>query len=867
MTWWKRKNRVDELERELRVHLELEAEERQQEGFSSAEAEMSARRLFGNVTRIQEEIHEMWTWMWLDNLVRDLRYGWRGLYKSPVFTLTAALSLALGTGATLIVCGVLESAFFNSVTAKDIGRLKKVDGDGQRFSYLHFEQLSASAPALADFAAYHRTNLSFSSGDELKSVAADVVSGNFFQVLGVAPVIGRSFGGDEQRARNQPRVVVLSHGFWQREFNGDIGVLGRAVKVNREPFTVIGVLPPSYRSIHGYGITSDLYAPISSLLLGELDRADNERLELICRLRADASAPQVESSLLASMERWKQQFPAEIDKQRKYQVRLSPLAGLERLRNDGIPMEMALFLAFLILSGALVLLIACGNVGSLLLARGAKRSREFEVRRALGAPRFHLMRQLFVETFLLAVLGAGFGLALYFAASSLIDKIQPSLSLPVEVHLHLDLRLLVLTASVTLLATLLVGLTPAMQTRQRYALVSARQVGSALPLRRMLVVTQFALSFVPLVSAALLLRSLARIAVVDPGFDSKHVLIAEPSLQLREYSRQQSQQFFRAALAEIERLPDVRSVSGASTIPLGLEHSVTSMKVGDRIVPRVHTNNVTADYFRTMGIRLVQGRQFDETDREGGRPVAIVNDSFARSYLQNQPLNAGILVPQRVPGQPEPKWVGVVVVGVVADSKYGTLGEDPMPALYWPWTQQHGPLTLLIQSDSPQSNQLAVRNALAQVGGQVPVKLQLMEERIAGALLPSRIASGLLGAIGTLGLILAAVGIYGVMAYSVGQRSGEIGLRLALGATPMQVLQMTLRDALKLAFVGLLLGLGFALVATRLLSGILASGVSVIDPLSLGSVGVLLSLTALCAALLPSWRASRVDPAVALRSE
>lgn len=292
-----------------------------------------------------------------------------------------------------------------------------------------------------------------------------------------------------------------------------------------------------------------------------------------------------------------------------------------------------------------------------------------------------------------------------------------------------------------------------------------------------------------------------------------------------------------------------------------------SMRVGTRIFPRVHTSSITPDYFRTMGIRLVQGRQFDETDREGGRPVAIVNESFARSYLENQPLNAGILVPQRVPGQPEPKFVGVVVVGVVADSKYGTLGEDPMPALYWPWTQKYAPLTLLIQSDSPQSNQLAVRSALARIGGQVPIKLQLMEERIAGALLPSQIASGLLGALGTLGLVLAAVGIYGVMAYSVGLRGGEIGLRMALGATPMQVLQMTLYDALRLAFIGLLLGLGLALFATRLLSGILASGMSAIDPLSFGSVGVLLSLTALFAALLPSWRASRVDPAAALRSE
>ncbi len=862
MTWWKRKNPGDELERELRVHLEMEAEERQQEGLSSTEAQLSARRMFGNLTRVQEEIHEMWTWMWLDHLLRDLRYGWRGLYKSPAFTLTAALSLALGTGAALIVCGVLESAFFNSVTATDADQLKNVEIDGQRFSYPYYKQLSTSAQALADFAAYDQTKLSFSSGDELRSVAADIVSGNFFQVLGVAPVIGRSFSGDELRARSQPRVVVLSHGFWQREFKGDIGVLGRSVKLNRVPFTVIGVLPPSYRSIHGYGITPDVYTPINSLLLGELDRPDNERLQLICRLRADAGIVQLETSLLASAVRWKQQFPTEIN--RKHVVRLSPLTGLERLRNDGVPMEMALFLGFLILSAALVLLIACGNVGSLLLARGAKRSREFEVRRALGAPRFHLIRQLFIETFLLAVLGSGFGLALYLVASSLIDKMQPSLSLPVEVHLHLDVRILVLTASLTLLATLLVGLTPAIQAGQRYALVSARQVGGELPLRRILIMSQFAFAFVLLVSAGLLLRSLARIAVVDPGFNVKQVLLAEPFLQLREYSPQQSQQYLRAALAETKRLPGVRSVSGATTVPLGLEHSVMSMKVGARIIQRVHTNSVTADYFRTMGIRLIQGRQFQETDREGGRPVAIVNETFARRYLENQALNAKILVP--IPGQP-PTFVGVEVVGVVADSKYGTLGEDPTPALYWPWTQKYAPLTILIRSDGSQSNQLAVRQALATLDGHVPIKLQLMEERIAGALLPSRIASGLLGAIGTLGLILAAVGIYGVMAYNVSQRVGEIGLRLALGATRVQVLQMILRDALRLAFIGLLIGLGLSLLATRMISGILAAGISAIDPLSLGSVGVLLSMTALFAALLPSWRASRVDPAAALRSE
>jgi predicted permease len=864
VTRWRRNEREEDLERELRDHLEIEARERQEEGLSSEEAHFAARRLFGNTTLVKEEVREIWGWMWLDRLWQDLRYGGRGLYKSPVFTLVSVLSLALGIGATVTVFSVFEAVFFNAVTAKDVGRVKHVEIDGQRFSYLYYEKLSAGNPMLAGVAAYDQASLSLRSGNDLEKITGDIVSGNFFSVLGVAPFLGRTFTGDEGRARNQPRVVVLSHGFWERKFRADVNVLGRAIELNREPFTIVGVLPKGYRSIHGYGITPDVYVPISTLLVGELDNPGNARLRLIARLQDGVSVSQAQASIHAAAQQWRQRYPGET--LTPDQVRLDPLTGLEKMHNDGVPVELAMFFVFLLLAGGLVLLIACGNVGGLLLARGANRSREIAVRLALGAPRHHLLQQLLTESFLLAFLGAGAGMALYVLTSALLDRIQIRLSFPLEVHLNLDARALAFAIALALLATLLSGLTPAVQAGTSSSLVGSRRIGEARrSLRRILVIGQFALAFVLLVSAALFLRSLARIGNVDPGFDVKHLLTAEVSLDPNSYSQKRAERYFEAAMTEIGRLPGVRSVSGADIVPLGLEHSVMSMKAGERIIQRVHVNSVTPGYFRTMGIRLLQGRDFEASDRAGGLAVAIVNETFARKYLQNHAVAAQVLVP--APSQP-PIFSGVQVVGVVADSKYGTLGEEPTAALYWPWSQRYSPLVLQISSDAPLAGNLtAVGEVLTRLDPHVPVKLQLMQERLAGALLPSRIASALLGIIGSLGLLLAAIGIYGVMAYSVSQRTAEIGLRMAIGATRMQVQQMILRDAFLLVSAGMALGLAMAMLVTRMLSGVLAAGISAVDPLSFGPVGVLLATIALFAALIPAWRASHVDPVVALRHE
>jgi predicted permease len=836
-------------------------------GMSPEEARHAAVRKFGNLTLAKEDAREVWGWMWLEHFWRDLRYGGRGLRKSPVFTLVSVLSLAVGIGATATVFSMFEAVFFNAVTAKDIDRVKHVDIGGQTFSYRFYEELSAGNPMLTGSAAYDQTGLSLRIGNDLEKVTADIVSGNFFDLLGVAPFLGRTFTSEEGQARSQPHVVVLSYGFWERKFMLDVGVLGRVIELNQQPFTIVGVLPKAYRSIHGYGLAPDVYVPLSALLMGELDDPGNARLQIIARLRDVASVSQAQDSIYVTAQQWKRTYPGEpLNSDR---VRLDPLTGLAKMRLDGVPIELTLFFVFLILASGLVLLIACANVGGLLLARGANRSREIAVRLALGAPRHHLILQLLTESFLLAFLGAGVGIALYVLTSTLLDKIQTRLSFPREVHLTIDPRLLAFTITLMLLATLLSGLTPALQAGKRGWHLGSRQIGtetrSRRSLRRLLVVGQFAIAFVLLASAALFLRSLARISSIDPGFEVKHVFTAEVSLDPQSYSQKRAEQYFETAMVQIGRLPGVRSVSGATILPLGLEHSVMSIKAGDRIVQRVHVNNVTPGYFRTMGIPLLQGRDFQTTDRVGGVSVAIVNETFAQKYLNNRAVDAQVMEPK--PGPPT-TFSGLQIVGVVADSKLGTLGEEPTAAMYRPWSQQYGPLVFQINSDAPLAGDLAaVRETLTRLDPLVPFKLQLMQERLADALLPCRIASALLGTIGFLGLLLAAVGIYGVMSYSVSHRTSEIGLRLAIGATPTQVLQMILLDALLLVSTGMVFGGAMAVLVTRLLAGVLASGMSAIDPISFGSVGILLSAVALLGALIPAWMGSRVDPMVALRYE
>jgi predicted permease len=376
---------------------------------------------------------------------------------------------------------------------------------------------------------------------------------------------------------------------------------------------------------------------------------------------------------------------------------------------------------------------------------------------------------------------------------------------------------------------------------------------------------QFALAFVLLVSATLFLRSLREGSHVDPGFDVQHLLTADVALNPTSYPPARSEQYFRKAIAEIGRLPGVRSVAGATVVPLGMEHWVVSLKAGDHIVQRVFANSVTSGYFRTMRIPLLQGRDFQDGDRAEGAQVAIVNETLAKRYFKGNALDHLVYMPN--PG-PKPTFSPVKVIGVVSDSKYGSLGEERMPALYLPFSQQNGMLTLEVRTDSEPANILgAVGQTIASLDPHTPIKIELMQDRLAGALLPSKIASLLLTSIGVLGLLLATIGIYGMVAYSVARRTNEIGIRMALGATKADVLRMILRDATNLVFVGVAVGSMLSVFIVQALRSIVPAGMHVVDPVSFAMVGCVLTIVALIAALIPAWKGSRIDPTIALRYE
>ena len=874
MRWWdemkylvrklNRKRADQELEEEIRTHLELETQEKIEVGLSLEEARYAAQRALGNTLLIQEQTREVWGWLWLEWLLKDIRYAIRGLFRSPGFTLVSVLSLALAVGVTTGIFGIFEAVFLNAVSARNIGQLRHIEPGDSAVSYPYYQYLSsANNPAILGLAAYAESRFSFRAGDDLESVTGDIVSPNFFSVLGVTPSIGRGFSIDEQQPGREPQVVIVSHTFWKRKYGANPDILGKVINLNRESFTVVGVLPKDYRSIHGYGMAPDIYVPFSTKLVGDLDDPSLGTLQLIARVQDGVSISHLKLSLGTIVQGWRQLYPT--DRRYSDKVEVYPLTGIEKMRRDGVPVELTVFLALLILTAVLVLLIACANVAGLLVARGMNRTREIAIRLALGAARSRLIQQLLTESALLAFLGVCVGVIFYLAMATMVANVQIRASVPFELHLHLDRPLLYLCIGLVTIITLLSGLIPAFQTsRDRWRLgsnVIGEETHQRAWFRRALVVGQFALSFVLLISATLFLRGLEKNSHVDPGFDVQHLITAEVTLDKSSYSSIRAEQYFERAIVEIRRLPGVRSVSGVTVVPLGLERWAMSMDAGEHKVQLVYATRVTPGYFGTMKIPLLRGRDFQADDRANGASVAIVNETVAKTYFDNNALGSLVYLP--IPSKPPIK-----IIGVVRDSKYGALGEKPMPAVYLPVSQHDRALTLAVSTDSaPAGTLTAVRQLLASLDPRVPIKIQLMQERLDGALLPGKIASLLLSGTGTLGLLLATIGIYGVMAYSVARRTAEIGIRMALGATRIQVLRLILKDATKLVCIGIVGGSILALFVVQVLAEALPAGMKVVDPLSFATVGGILAIVALMAAFVPAWKGSQLDPNIALRSE
>jgi putative ABC transport system permease protein len=812
----------------------------------------------------------------LDRLRLDVRYAARALARSPVFALVSVLSIAIGIGATTGIVTIANTLLLRPPPGVGHpGRLvmlgRTQDGHGfDTFSFPTFQEYS-EARSLSGAAALDlepkAVSLMGPSGGE--PIQVSPVSGNLFSVLEARPALGRFFTPDDDRVPAGNPVVVLSHKFWERRFGADSSIVGRPIVLNRSPFTVIGVARERFQG--PFVVAADAWVPLAAAThLGTPATIFSEHASVwligIARLAPDVGVSQAQVELSTIAARLARDYP---DANGGHGVVVTP-ASLFPADMQG---PIAGFIVLLLVVAGLVLVIASINVAGMLLARATVRRREIAVRLALGASRAQLVTQLVIESLLLFVAAgaAGVMLARWLVAGLL--ALVPRLPMQLTVDPRLDWRVLGFALVVSLATGLLAGIVPALQTT-RPDLVPTLKSGDGsgagrrrLRLRSGLLVTQIAFSMLLLMVAGLFARTLARARSIDPGFEPRDVFIASIDLGLSNYDADQGRRVAAAILERTRALPGVRSAALSAMLPL----DGGGLGLGDIAVPgreppdpragwRADWNVVTPGYFATLGIPLVRGRDFAAADRAGNSDVAILNESFASALFPGEdPIGRSVTNEGR----------SVTVIGVARNAKYRSLGEAPRNFIYVTLGQRYfGRIHLLIKTASGAAAPgRAVRRIVAGIDPSLPIlRQQTMPEQTATSLFPQRLALYVSGGLGVVALLLVLIGIYGVTAFGVAQRTREIGVRVALGAQRSQVLVLVLRHGLVLAAIGVALGSLAAFAATRLIRDLLY-GVPPTDGVAFGSAGGLLALAALGASWFPARRAARLDPVIALRSE
>ena len=852
---------------ELTFHIQSRAEDLVRKGLSSTAAERQARLDFGGIERYKEQCRDTRSVPVVENALRDLTYAWRSLRRSPVLVLVATLSLGLGIGVNATLLGALSAIFLRVPTMTDPAGVVAVEpGNSNQFSFLNYRDLRDSQ-IFADVVGSRVTVLNLRSRDNVERVNGLAVTANFFDGLGVRAGIGRVFTRDEARPERDPRLAVLSYACWQRRFGGDPAVLGQALNLNGQSFLVLGVLPEQYRSVTGF-MSPDVYVPLSALVLSNLNRRENGNgLAVLGRLREQTTLDQVQPAVTALAQQLERTYPKE-NEGFSQPTRVFPVRGMQV---RGSP-ELILVPVLLLVLFGLVLLIACSNVAGLLLARATARRGEFAIRLALGAGRARLIQSMLVESFLLASLGAGAGSLLAVWLVPMLSVVTLPNQQPVQLSIEPDLTLYLYGLGLALVSGLLCGVAPALRASDVSVVADVQRAGSRgitgrLWLRHSFVVGQVAASVVLLVVSSLFLRSLMRIATLNPGFDLDHGLVATFYLEPNRYTGEGAALFAERVLARVDRIPGVRSSTVATVIPLAGDRSAARFQIQGRPTTknaRTYLNNVGPRYFDTMGIRLLRGRDFRPNDRVGSPPVAIVNEAFQRAYFPGEDA-----VGQHV-GYGEPFSE---IVGLVKDSAYASVGEEPTPVLYYSYAQvpslstQARPLMVHLRMDGdPTSAVRSVTRAIADVDNTVAFDVKTIREATTFEFAVRRLGSGLLGSLGAVGLLLAMIGLYGVVAYAVASRTPEIGIRMALGASSHRVLWSVLGQGLRLVGLGVAVGTVLSLLMTRVIADLVA-GVSPTDPITFVGTAIVLALTGLVASYFPARRATRIDPLMALRKE
>lgn len=836
----------------------------------------------------------------METLWQDLRYGFRVLRASPGFAAVAILSLALGVGANTSIFSVVNAALLRPLPVTEPDRLMFIFNGTARnpwstSSYPDYLDYRDKNEVFSGLLSYSSITMSARLEDQTDLISGSIVSGNFFDVLGLPAALGRTFTPEEDKTPNRHPVAVISHGLWQQRFGGDPSIIGRQMALNGHAFTIVGVTPAGF---NGPDVleNNDIYVPTMMQPLvrpprggfsGDMNpdlltRRGSRWMKMIGRLKPGVSVEQAQAAMTTIAAGLEQAYPE------SNQNTIATLFPVSKVDPIGYPQLVSVAGLLLSVVGV-VLLIACANVANLLLARASARRREIAVRLAMGARRSRLIRQLLTESLLISLAGGIAGLLL---ASWTVDVLKaatpPDGIFSFSLDYHLDGRVLAFTFALSLLTGVIFGLAPALQASKPDLVPALKDEASPaaqrhrrLNLRNILVVAQVALSLVLLIGAGLFLRSLSNAQSINPGFAAEKILDAQLNINLLRYTKTQGQQFYGQVIERIESLPGVESATLARVVPMsGLGRTSSFLIQGQQQGPdnvnrsegtglpdnaynTVNTNVVALKYFTTMAIPLLQGRDFNAQDIEKAPLVTIINQAFAQRYFPDEnPI--GTRMSFRGANGP---WSEIV--GIVGDSKYRTLGENPRPSVYVPLAQNHETgMTLHVRaSGNPLSIAAQVRQEVQALDQNLAVtNLQPLSEVVAASLFAARMGAVLLAIFGLLALGLAGVGLYGVMSYAVSRRTREIGIRMALGAGKGNVLKLVLKDGLTLVGTGVALGVVVAAAATRVLTSFLY-GVNPLDAATFALIPAVLAAVALLASYLPARRAAKVDPMIALRYE
>ena len=812
----------------------------------------------------------------MESLIKDIKYGLRNLAKRPSYTAIAAITLALGIGANTAIFSLISTVLLRPLPVPQAERLVEVYGTLHRGadytiqSHLNYKDYRDRNNVFTGLMAYRFAPMSVSHEGQNERVWGFLVSGNYFETLGIQPLRGRYFVPEEDQTPGARPVAVITHACWQKRFASANNVVGQELRINGRTFTIIGVTPEGF---HG---TEIAYAPeiFVPLMMGQviepgstwLNSREDDNLFVVGRLKSDVTVQQAESALSTITLQLGKEYPHE-NEGRGVRL-LTPGLFIPDIRNSVVNFSTVLMVVV-----ALVLLLACVNLANLLLARATDRRKELAIRVAMGASRARIVRQLVTETVMLSLLGGAGGVFLAAWINALVSSIKLPTDIALVIDLRLDWRVMLFAFGVSLLTGIGFGLLPAWRS-SRPDLVPALKDEKSMGgfrrsrLRNGLVVVQVALSLMLLVCAGLVVRSLQVAQKTRPGFNPNNAVALSFDLGLQGYPEEKGRAFQKDILKRAQELPGIRAAALVSTLPLTLDYSYSPIYVegqpttGTSSLPVAVPNEISPNYFRTMEIPL-RGRDFSDHDDQTESRVAIVNETFAKRFFPNREAIGGRF---NFDGPDKPFWE---IVGVAADGKYNSLGEDPKPAFYRPlWRDYSTGATLVGRTSADTASAIgAFRKELQALDPTLPIfNVTTLIDQMNLPLFPYRMAAIVLGSFGVLAIVLAAIGIYGVMSYVVAGRTREIGVRVALGAARRDVLVLMIKQGMSLALLGLGVGLlgafGIAQLIVRLLFG-----VDPTDPITFVGVSLLLGLVALLACYLPARRATKIDPLVALRYE